>query len=128
MSKDKVVSASGRSGQRAFEIESSTKSAVKAHQDVDVISGRTYAIAGWMMVEASKSGARVEVQWRTNKGKISIQSVGGTITGTNAWAERSALLKAPSNATRARLALFLAKESDGNGRAWFDELSLVRTN
>jgi hypothetical protein len=77
MSKDKVVSASGRSGQRAFEIESSTKSAVKAHQDVDVISGRTYAIAGWMMVEASKSGARVEVQWRTNKGKISIQSVGG---------------------------------------------------
>jgi hypothetical protein len=24
--------------------------------------------------------------------------------------------------------LFLAKESDGNGRAWFDELSLVRTN
>ena len=98
------------------------------HQDVDVISGRTYDIAGWMMVEASKSGARVEVEWRTNKGKISIQSVGESITGTSGWAERSALLKAPSKATRARLTLFLAKESDRNGRAWFDELSLVRTN
>jgi len=111
-----------------LEVESSTKSAVKVYQDIDVISGRTYDIAGWLKIEASKSGARLHVQWRSNKGKISVESVGGTITGTNAWAERSALLKAPSNATRARLTLFVAKESDGNGRAWFDGLSLVRTN
>ena len=95
---------------------------------IDVISGRTYGIAGWLKVEAIKSGARLDVQWRSNNGGISVQSVGGTITGTGAWAERSALLKVPSNATRARLTLFVAKESDGNGRAWFDELSLVLTN
>jgi hypothetical protein len=95
---------------------------------IDVISGRTYSIAGWLKVEAIKSGARLDVQWRSSNGSISIQSVGGTITGTGAWAEHSALLKAPSNAERARLTLFVAKESDGNGRAWFDELSLVLTN
>jgi len=75
--------------------------------------------------KASNLGARLELQWRTNKGKISTVVVGADVTGTTDWVERSKLVVAPKNAVKARLNLFLAKETDDAGHAWFDELSLV---
>jgi hypothetical protein len=97
-------------------------------QNIDVTAGLTYQVEGWLAVDSSKSDARLSLQWRTNNGMISSVGVGGVATGTVGWTEKSAVIKAPSGATRARLHLVLEKESDGIGSAWFDELSLVRSN
>jgi hypothetical protein len=128
LSNGEIVPEPVRTGHRALEIVASENSQRKVYQNVNVTAGVTYQVKGWMAVDASKSGARLSLQWRSNDGMISSVAVGGVALGTMGWTEKSALIKAPSGATRARLHLVLEKESDGNGSAWFDELSLVRSN
>lgn len=127
-SKGEIVTAPVRYGQRALELRASTRSALQVHQDIAVDAFATYEAAGWIATEASNSGAQLELQWRTNKGKISTVVIGADVTGTTDWVQRSRLVVAPKNAVRARLNLYLAKETDNAGRAWFDQLSLVGSN
>ena len=128
MTKGEIVTSPVRNGQRSLKIGASKDSAKRVHQTEVISSGKSYEVGGWISVQSIQAGARLELEWRTDKGSISTVTVGGTMTGTLGWTERAALLVAPSNATRARLNLFLGKESDGAGNAWFDELSLVRSN
>jgi len=128
MSKGEVVTSPVHNGQRSLKIGAAKKSTSRIHQTEVISPGKTYEVEGWISVQSIQAGAKLELEWRTNKGSISTVTVGGTMTGTAGWTERAALLVAPSNATRARLNLLLGKESDGAGNAWFDELSLVRSN
>jgi len=128
MAKGVIVTAPVRYGTRALELNASSDSAKRVHQTEQISAGKSFEVGGWIAVQSIQAGARLELEWRTDTGRISIVVIGGNVTGTMDWAEKSAVVVAPSNATRARLNLFLVKESDGGGKAWFDELSLVRTN
>jgi hypothetical protein len=119
-----VVTSPVHSGTRALLMTPISSGARHSNQTVAVSGGVEYQASGWIKVNGLAGGAVIRIQWRNASGTLLRTDVIGTkLTGTVDWRWSSAARTAPSTATQARFMLRIERESDGSGRAWFDDLS-----
>jgi hypothetical protein len=119
-----VVTSPVHSGTRALLMTPSSSGARHSNQTVAVTGGVTYQASGWVKTSSLSGGGVIRIQWRNASGTLLRTDVIGTkLTGTADWKRLSASRTAPSNATQARFMLRIERESDGSGRAWFDDTS-----
>ncbi|MDA0771225.1 MAG: hypothetical protein O2821_13550, partial [Chloroflexi bacterium] len=104
-------------------------------QEVLVSEGATYDASAWVKTEdLDSNGAWVELMWlnatglpeEPPSGSLLRSDILGPLTGTNDWTElTSAGLTAPAGAVVVRINLWMAPESHGSGKAWFDDIALM---
>ena len=82
--------------------------------------------SAWVKLDSLQRGAKVRVAWRSASGStLRTDLVQATLKGTQNWTRVSALLASPAGTAQAVVQLMVAKESDGAGTAWFDDVSLA---
>jgi hypothetical protein len=123
-----LVNGPVHSGTQAVEISASSTASPMVRQTVAAGQGKTYAAAGWVRTNALVGGAKIRVAWRNASGSTIRTDTISTVKSTQDWLLVSRALTAPSGTTQANFQLLVAKENDGLGAAWFDDLSLTESS
>lgn len=111
-----------KSGPAALRVESVGGAAKgNASQSLDGLAGKTVRITGWLKTDGS-AGAAVglgcfDANWKMLKWET-INSVGPS--GAAEWTAFDRTVQVPAGTAKANLGAII----DGDGRAWFDELSV----
>jgi len=118
------VAAGGRSGSRAFFIESERGADTSFHFDLDVLPGHDYLLSGWIKTENLRTlrggrGAMLELHSLNGA-----QPMTRPLTGTNDWTNVE--LKFSTRGQREiSVNLLYGGWGHATGKAWWDDLSLV---
>jgi hypothetical protein len=99
-------------------------SGYKVMQTAPVVGSATYEFSGWVNAPPTTDRFRIVIKlmWRTDKGKISTQTIQKINTPTTDWTEVTASLPAPSNATNARVMIVLGSLAT---QVYVDDFSLA---
>lgn len=92
------------------------------NQNVDVISGKSYLIGGWIKTEdiVGNAGAIIVPHWKTSdKLLISATEFMDFVQGTHDWQYFEGVVTAPEGAS---ICTFCCMMSNCTGKAWFDDV------
>ena len=62
----------------------------------------------------------------TGLGLMIREDFAGSLSGTHDWIRLTHLVTAPPGANQVRVLLYTDEDSEGSGRAWFDDVTLRR--
>ncbi|HEX6066905.1 MAG TPA: Ig-like domain-containing protein [Longimicrobiales bacterium] len=94
----------------------------EVYQHVNVTAGQTYHAEVWIKTQGVHgTGAALRLIWLNGSGAAITTSVIGTAGPTQAWTLYSGQVAAPSGAVRVRFQLYVGKDPDNAGTAWFDD-------
>ena len=103
----------------------------RVYQDIPVPLSGAYDVSGWLRTTSVGGvGAQIVLTWLNGSGLADPAPAGAvlredflpTMSGTQAWALRSTQASSPAGAVVMRLGLNVARDPDGSGTAWFDDL------
>ena len=130
-----IVKNQSHSGDRSQRMLASRRWPRLVNQEVSVNAGDVYDASAWVKTrDLDGAGAWVELVWLTAAGlpedppsdSILRTDTLGPRTGTNDWTQLAANgLSAPAGATIVRFNLWMARETDRSGVAWFDDIALM---
>ncbi|GAA2605171.1 hypothetical protein GCM10010399_40280 [Dactylosporangium fulvum] len=111
-----------RSGNASLRIAKSAAGNYGFWRDVPVTPGGRLLVRGYIRAQALNAGGGFRVDW-LDFGGVEVaareDAVGGTVSGTTDWIQRSATLAVPVGAARARVWAWTIASS---GSMWFDDI------
>ena len=104
-------------------------------QELRIIPDETYDASAWIKTQdLERTGAWVEFIWlkvtgasgTPNRNKIIRVDTLGPVAGSTDWTQiKLTGLNAPDGAVAVRVNLWMERERDGSGMAWFDDIALL---
>jgi hypothetical protein len=117
-----VVSTESHTGLYSLQINQPASGQKQVYQVVNVTSGQSYAMSGWIKTNATNRAAVIYVYWRDSSGAPISSVTVGSQAGTANWTYYSTSAVAPAGAATARF--YVSQIYGAGGTAWFDDLSM----
>ncbi len=98
-----------------------------ATQTIPLQPGRRYQLTGWVRTEnlvGKESGATFCIEWSDKQGKWLGGSYPSGVKGTRGWTKITGIVQVPEAAGRCTLSCYVRRGM--TGRAWFDDVQVVR--